>query len=318
MIFFIVFLISLYVMYKSSDWVIKHSLNLSRILGMSTLALGFILLSFSTTLPELFVSIFSALEGETNLAVGNILGSNLFDIAVIIGLVSIFAGTIYMKKKETLSLIELLFIASLITIIIYNVPNLSPVHGIVLIVMYGYLVMKLYKGGKVSKEVIEAEEEKDHELMVKIKAFSYFGVSISILLVSAYFLVESSIQIAYFFGVSTTLIGSTLVAFGTSIPELSVEFAAVKKKQYALAMGNLIGSAVTNITLVLGALILVTPVTLDLVPIAGLLPFLMISVLFIWFVFNKKRKLGKEEGYVLLAIYGLFLLEQLGLISIFS
>jgi len=325
----VILLVSIFVIFRSSEWVIRYSITLSRILGISTFVVGFILVAISTSLPEIFVTLFATLEAEANLAVGNILGSNLFDINIVIAITVFLVGAIYVKKKETLDLIELLFIVTIITIIVLYQTHLNVVHGIILISLFGILMAKLYKGGKVEKELLEDGEipflPKEREgfldifrkpsiLMTLLKFF----VSVALLLGATKLLVDSSVEIALFLGLTTTFIGATIVAMGTSLPELSVTLAAVRKKHYALAMGDVIGSAVTNITLVLGLLAIINPAPLNVIPITGMLPFMIISTLLVWYSFSHKGKLGKNEGLILLAIYAGFILEQLGFVAFFA
>ncbi|MFH1978156.1 MAG: sodium:calcium antiporter [Candidatus Aenigmatarchaeota archaeon] len=291
------FAFSLVLLAKSSGYVIKYGLVISKILGVSTFVIGFLLVSVVTSLPELLVTIFSVIQNEPNLAVGNILGSNLIDLTIVAGLVVIFGGTVYMKKKETISLIELLFIVSILMLFIFQTGSLTQVHGLILIILFGFLMVRLYKHGRVSKELYDGHEER--HLYVWLK----FLGSLAVLIAAAHFLVESSLWIADYFLLSATLVGVTLVAMGTSIPELSVEIRAVKAKQYSFAMGDLFGSAITNSTLVLGTLSLLSPTTVNIVPLAGLMPFLMISILFLWYLFSTKRKITRYEAGILLGIY---------------
>jgi cation:H+ antiporter len=315
------------IIYKSSEWVIRYSVYLSKILGVSTLVIGFILVSISTSLPEIFVTLFAGLEGEANLAVGNILGSNLFDLNIIIGLTTLFIGSIYMKRKETLHLIELLFITSAITMVIFSIGRLTILHGVMLLMLFSYMIMKLYRGGKIEREILEEEipflpKERRGLLSFLRKhsgflVFLKFLLSIAVLLGGTKILVDSAIDLAAGLGITTAFLGATVVALGTSIPELSVSFAAVNKKHYALAMGDLLGSAVTNITLVFGILSIINPVPLDMISIAGILPFLVISTLLVWYSFSRQGKITKKEGIILLLLYAGFILEQMGVIAVF-
>jgi len=319
MFFFVTLLIGLYLMYKTSEWVIRYGLLLSKALGISTFVIGFILVSVVTSLPELFVSAFSVMENEANLAVGTILGSNMSDMTLIIGLVAIFGGTIYMKKKETLHLIELLFITSLITIFIFQTGSLTQIHGIILISLFGFLTYRLYKKGRVSKELYESEGKKTNTLPLLGKLFT----SMALLIIASRLVVDSSIAMADYFLVATSFIGLTLVAFGTSLPELAVELRAVRAKQYSFAMGDLFGSAITNVTLVLGFISLISPTKINVIPLASLLPFLLVAIMYIWYVFSEKRKITRFEGLLLIMIYMLFLFttiffNELGLAALFG
>ncbi|MBU0898559.1 MAG: sodium:calcium antiporter [Nanoarchaeota archaeon] len=325
--------ISVFIIYKSSDWLIRYAVTLAKMLGVSTFVIGFILVAISTSLPEIMVSIFATLEGEANLAVADVLGSNLFNLTVVIGGAILVAGTIHVKRKETPSLIEYLFITSVITIIFFSQSYLNVIHGAILIVLGIYMMGKLYKGGRVSAEVFEDSEililpkkkkkyknavfkffQKQRLSMVILK----FSISVALLLASSRMLVDSSINLATLLGVSTIFIGATIVAAGTSIPELSVTITAVKKKQYALAMGDIVGSAVTNITIVLGIIALISTTTLNVVPLAGMVPFIILSTMLVWYYFSEKGKITRNEAIILLLIYVVFILEQLGIVAIFG
>lgn len=320
----ILVIVSILVIYKASSWVIRYSVSLSKILGISTFVIGFILVSLATSLPEIFVTIVASFEGRPNLAIGNILGSNLFNINVIIGLTTIFIGSIIIRKKETMYLIESLFITSVVTVIILTLPRLLPLHGLLLLVIYAYVIRKLYKGGKIGEEIYDEKkiepDKRDYNKKV-IWLFAKFAFSLSILMVASFVLVDSSVSLADFAGLTTTFIGATIVAFGTSVPELAVTFAAVREKHYALAMGDLVGSAVTNITLVLGILALMGPftaVTLNLGEIAWILPYLVISPLLLWITLSNKRRITSYEGILLMFIYAVFILQQLGVLALFE
>jgi len=318
--FLVLLAVGLYLMYKSSEWVIKYSLVLSRILGISTFVIGFIMVSVITSLPELFVSIFSVLEGEPNLAVGTILGSNMSDITLVIGMVAIFAGTIHMKKKETLHLVELLFITSIITIFIFQTGSLTQIHGIILLILFGFLMRRLYKRGRISKDVYQDKGEP------KPKAWPIFGrflIAISVLIIASRLVVWGAVDMADQFYIASAFIGLTIIAFGTSLPELAVELRAVKKKEYSFAMGDLFGSAITNITLVLGALSLFSPTSINIVPLASLVPYMIIAIMFIWYTFSEKGKITRFEGLLLIMLYMLFIFttfffDELGILNIFG
>jgi len=312
---------SILLIYKSSNWVIRYSVSLSKILGISTFVVGFIILSLATSLPELFVTIVASFSGNVNLAAGNILGSNLFNINVIIGLTTIFIGTIIIRRKETLQLIELLFITSVVTVIILTLPKLLPIHGLLLLILYGYVIRKLYKGGRIGEEIYDEKKiersKRDYYKKISWVAIQ-FVLSIVVLLVASSVLVGSSVFLAEILGLSAVFIGATVVAFGTSVPELAVTFAAVRQKHYALAMGDLIGSAMTNITLVLGVLALLGPFSagaFELSEIGWILPYLIISPLLLWITLSNKRRITSYEGTILLLMYAIFILHNLGVLA---
>lgn len=322
-------LISIVIIYRASEWVIRYSVSLSKLLGISTFVIGFILIAVSTSLPELFVTIFATLSGEATLAAADILGSNIFDLNIGIGLVVLMAGTIYVKRKETLHLIELLFITTAITLILFTQTTVNFIHGIVLLLLGGYMLLKLYKGGKVERKVFEDGEipllpkrkkgvssffHKQSLGMISLK----FGISVFLLIAATKILVDASLDIAGVFGLTSAFVGATMVAIGTSLPEVAVTYMAVKKKEYALAMGDIIGTTAVNITLILGILMVLNVGPLAIVSLAGMVPYLILSTLVVWYSVSHTGKIAKDQALLLLLIYAGFLLEQLGLISIFG
>ena len=306
----LVFIAAAAVLVKSSEWVVTHSTRLSSLLGISPFAIGFILISIATSLPELAVVVFSSARGVPGMGLGGIMGSNLTDLTLILGLVAIIGGPIILKRKELLGLVELLFITSLVTVIIFQYGQLTPFFGAILLLLFGYLLLTLYNKGKIPREVFDGVKEKKVEASIKL-----FG-SIALLLLAAHFIVGSATIIAEELSISATLIGATLIALSTSLPELAVELRAVKSKQYALALGDLFGSAVTNITLVLGTLCIVNPTTrIELTPLIGIVPIFFVTLFFIWYSLSKQGKISKAEGFILIGLYALFLVQELGLMA---
>ncbi len=307
-----IFFIAAIVLVKSSECVVSSSTHLSRVLGISTFAVGFIIISIATSLPELAVAVFSALAGSPGLSVGDIVGSNLTDLTLILGIVAIVGGPLYLKKHELMNLIELLFFTSLITVLIFfQFSQLTILHGIILLGLFGYLLLNLFNQGKIPREVFDGVQEKT------AMAFAKLGGSIALLLIAAHFMVESASAIAVATGVSQSLIGATLVALSTSLPELAVELRAVKSKQYALALGDLFGSAVTNITLVLGSLVILSHgnTVIDMKPVIGIFPIFFITLFFIWYSLSRKEKISKTTGIILIGLYILFLVQELNIVA---
>jgi len=308
----IVFLVAAAALIKSSEWIVKHSTHLSHLLGISTFAVGFIIISIATSLPELAVAIFSVLNNTPGLSVGGIMGSNVTDLTLILGIVAIVGGPLLLKKKELMNLVELLFFTSLITVLIFfQFSQLTFFHGIILLGLFGYLLINLFNQGKISREAPKDIKEKTPI------AFAKLGGSIALLLIAAHFMVESATVIAFEAGVSQSLIGVTLIALSTSLPELAIELRAVKSKQYALALGDLFGSAVTNITLVLGTLAILNPgsTPIDMKPVIGVFPIFFITLFFIWYSLSRKEKISRTTGVILVGLYALFLIQELNLVS---
>lgn len=302
----VIFLISALLLIKSSEWVVTESIRASRLFGISTFAIGFIIISISTSLPELSVAIFSTLEKAPSLSVGNLFGANLTDLTLILGLCAIVGGQLILKRRDLEGLLELLFVVSLVTLLILYNPQPSLLTGIVLLALFGLLLARLYGKGRIPRELFDGTHEK------KGAALGKLFIGIITLLISAHFLVDSSLEISQSLNLSPTLFGATAVALSTTLPELTVELRAIRKKDYALALGDLFGSAVTNITLILGILMLgnIKIQQVDIKPLFGIFPFLFLTIFVLWYFLSKKRALDRSHGVILVAIYIIYLLEE--------
>jgi len=249
------------------------------------------------------IAIFSAIFGEVGISVGNLLGSNFFNLTIVLGFSVLMYGIIHLTKKEESDLIELLFLSTLVTLIIFQGGQLSRIHGIILLVLFGMLVSKLYKGGRIKREFYGDIKESRRKLIC------LFVVSISLLLISSNLLVRATIQLAENLALTTTFLGMTLTSIGTTLPELSVQLRAIKNKEYGLAMGDLLGSCVVNLSLILGLLSVVSPMKVETSPLLTLLPFLFIAIFVVWYAISYKKKITRFEGTILIFLYILFILE---------
>lgn len=296
--------LSVLLMYYSSKWVVKYSIILAKLIGISTFVFSFILVAFSTSLPELSVALASTYNHTPGLSVGDIIGSNFTDLALILGVCAMMYGAIHLKKKQSLELIELLFISFLVLLLLFTTNSLTQIHGVVLIGLFAVLMKKMYGEGHLRKGLFEHLGRSTAWTMIK------FVLSVGMLLFAAEIFVISSLDIVDVLGVSATLIGATLVALGTSIPELSFELTALKQKKYEMAMGDLFGSAVTNITLVLGTLSIMNPGKIDVGPLVVIVPFMFVAVMIIWYGLAKKKMITREMGFGLILLYLAYLLTQ--------
>ncbi len=311
-ILFAIFIVSSLVLYKSSEWVLRYSLILSRELRISTVVFGFIMVAVSTSLPELTVALFSVVSGDVSLSVGNLLGSNLLNLTLVMGISVLAYKVVYLNKKEEADLVELLFLSTLVTLLIFQSQSLSIIHGVILLTLFGLLFSKLYRGGRIKRKFYETK--KKEKTLSKKKAVMYFSISVLFLLVSSHFLVNSALEIASVFALNTTFIGMTITSIGTTLPELSVQLRAIKNKEYGLAIGDLLGSCVVNLTLVLGILSILSPVAVEARCLIKLLPFLFIAIFVVWYAIANKKKVTRFEGAILIILYLLFILESFGII----
>jgi cation:H+ antiporter len=293
----------------ASKFAIDYSSDLSEKLGLSDFAIGFLIFAIATSLPEIIVSITSVLYGEGSIAVGNVFGSNIANLSIILGLTVILGGTIYMKK-ENISLMRFLFLTSLIPIIIFQTERLSIWFGLLLIGLFAYFIY-LNTKGKEKKEKVKIKKKKGLP-----KSFLFLIISIIALVISAHFVISSSIDIIAKVMIPGSLIGATLIALATSLPELIVDIEGLHYKRYGLVLGNIIGSCIVNITLVLGIVAVISKPVINLAAFSGLYPFLLVTAMIVWYFLSVGRNITRNEGLILTAIYILFILQEVGILTL--
>ncbi len=232
--------ISLFLIGVLSERVIRYVLALSKIFGMSEMAAGFILLSVTTSLPELSVSILAAVMGEGGLSVGNVLGSNVANLTIIIGLAILLSKTdISVKGQSQKELVQFLFLSSIIPLFIVQRGSLGPVLGLVLLTLF------IYFGVTISHKTNKPEKDEPSDVLrekAKIMVGLKFTISVALIIVLSKLVVDSSIDIAEFIGLPASIIGATIIGLGTSLPELATTTQALKEKLFGMALGNLLGS----------------------------------------------------------------------------
>jgi len=305
---------------KASDLTITHSINVASVTGLGKTTVGFILVAFSTSLPELFVAIFSVLNPETvGVSIGNVLGSNIVNICLILGVCFLLISLKYpeksrvlpkMAKEELGSLYFGLFIASIVPLTLIYIGYASQFVGVILLVIFIYYMFQLSKSQTPTEKSLSKTEKNKLSKYVALTILGAAGV-----VVCAYFIVESASFLAASVGIPPVVIGATVVAFGTSVPELSTSIEAVKKGHLDLALGNIIGSCFMNITLILGITLVTSTLTINMSAFSNVAIFSLITNLLLWYFLSNER-VGRREGTVLLFLYALFLAISLGAIQV--
>lgn len=299
----IILLISVVILAKSAHMVIDNSITIARFFRISEFAVGFILVSVATSLPELAVSTIASFEDQTGISVGNVLGANIADIGIALG-ISIFLCTIPLSKRETSALIKILIIASILPVII--LLNLGSFAGIILLlifILYAYFILH-------QKVTLDNTEKIKPEKAV-ISAFM-FMIGILLVIGSSKFAVDSAVQLATLLGVSKVFIAATIISLGTTLPELVVSISAARNSHPSLALGNAIGSCITNLALVLGIAAIINPLkTANIFALLNLIIFITIINFALLYFLQHRKKLGRSEGFVLIGIYLIFLASSI-------
>jgi cation:H+ antiporter len=304
--------VSLLLIALLSDRVIRYVVMLSRILGLSEMAAGFILLSVTTSLPELSVSIIAAFMGEGGLSVGNVLGSNVANLTIIVGLAILFSKTaIRVKAESSKELVQFLFISSIIPLFIVQRGSLGPVLGVVLLILF------VYFGVTVSRRPEKTRQNQTLEKRVSGMIWLKFTVSVALIILFSKFIIDSSLDIAEVIGLPTSIIGATIVGLGTSLPELATTAQALKEKMFGMALGNLLGSCITNITLILGVSSLISFSTVNVLAVGNIMFYVLVSSLSVWYMIGTGERISRRGALFLCMVYFAFILQQVG-VSIFA
>jgi cation:H+ antiporter len=311
----IILIIALATLAKASELTIRHSIGVASVTGLGKTTVGFILVAFSTSLPEFFVALFAVLNPDTvGVSIGNVLGSNIVNICLILGISFLFMALKHpkserilpkMAKKELGSLHFGLFIASIVPLALLYMGYASRFLGIILLAIFIFYIYQLSKA-RTPEETLSKTEKSKLGKYVILTILGAVGV-----VVCAYFIVESASYIALNIGIPRVVIGATVVAFGTSVPELATSISAVKQRHLDLALGNIVGSCFMNITLILGVTLVSLPLSINVSAFSNLAIFSLITNLLLWYFLSGER-IGRREGIVLLFMYALFLSVSLG------
>lgn len=308
---FIILIIGFFLLIKGADIFVDGASSIAKKIGIPSVIVGLTIVSLGTSAPELAVSLISSFNGNNGIAVGNVLGSNLFNTLVVLGGTAIVAPLLIKKSTIKRDYIATLVVTILTCFLIFGlVPKsenmLSRISGIILLVVCIAYMFILVKAAK--KDSVKDEENTSEIKMSKNILLSLIGV-VGIVF-GGNLVVDSATNIAYALGMSEKLVGLTIVAVGTSLPELVTSIVAALKGENYIALGNVLGSNIFNLVLILGASATISPITVSGVMLIDLIILIAVT-LFIGALifFNKKedKRLGRLEGIILVGIYVAYL-----------
>lgn len=303
--------IGIFLLIKGADFIIQGSIDLSKKVGLSELFIGLTLVSFGTSAPELVVGIVSSVK-QSGIVMGNVLGSNISNIGLILGL-GLFLKSSNIEKSTIKYELPFLCFVSLITFIfILKTNSINRFQGIVFLILLTIYLVYLFNMALKDKNFKDnltndiKKVECNNISNLKITFFIFLGLIM--LTFGGEFTVNNSIKIANFLGVSETLIGITIVAVGTSLPELATTIVAIKKNSFGIVIGNLIGSNIFNILIILGISSIINPILPDRnMVFDSVISLLLVLFLIFSILINKNRKLIRKNGLILLVIYIIYI-----------
>ncbi|MBF8963788.1 calcium/sodium antiporter [Pontibacter sp. FD36] len=298
-----------------ADKLVDAASSLAKKLGIPNIVIGLTIVAFGTSAPELVVNVFASINNNTEMVLGNVLGSNIFNVLAILGISSVIYP-LTVKRNTTwleiplslLAAVAVLFVANDVFLDSAEANLISRSDGLLLLLFFCiFLVYNLMiaKGGN------EDDEESETKDYTYLKAIFFIALGLGGLILGGRLIVTSAVGIAQAFGLSERIIGLTIVSVGTSLPELATSVVAVRKKNVDIAIGNVVGSNIFNIFLILGVSTVVTPLQVSAASFTDIIFNIGAGLLLFIFIFTGRgRQLARWEGIIFLLLY----LAYLGLL----
>lgn len=307
---FVLLAVGFVLLVKGADWFVEGASKVAEKFGIPQLVIGLTIVAMGTSLPEAAVSVSAALKGSAEITIGNIVGSNIMNVLLILGLTSLVTPIAVQKSTVKYEIPFVAVVSALLMGLGCTDQVVGRTDGLILwALMLCYLGYLLYMS---KKEMAIVEEEPDGDKQISIWKMLLLIVAGGVMIVAGSDVaVDAATELARIFGMSERLIGLTIVAFGTSLPELVTSVTAAIKGKADIAVGNIVGSNIFNILFVVGTSALITPVAyaanffVDSVVC-------VVTVVLLWALVVKKHRLGRAGGACMLVCYGVYFVHIMG------
>lgn len=289
-------ILGIFCVLRGADKLTDGAVCIAQRLNMTPTVIGLTVVALGTSMPELFVSLTSALQGVTDIAVANVIGSNIFNVLLIAGVSASVAPMMIMRSTVRRDIPVVIFASALLLAcgLYGEITRYMGIGFLLLMVFYTIYAIRTAK-----EEEADEVEKKDYSWM---KSIALFCLGLALLIVGSNVFVTCATSVAEVFGVSDAIIGLTIVAGGTSLPELATSVVAARKGQSAIAMGNVLGSCVYNILLIIGVTGAISPLVIQ-----GITPIdfgmMLFSIVLLWLFSFTKFKLERWEGIILFMLF---------------
>lgn len=310
MLVYILFFVGFVLLIKGADWLVSGSASVAKKYNISDLVIGLTIVSMGTSMPELIVNILASTSGASEIAIGNVVGSNIANILLILG-VAAFIYPLTIKESTVMSQIPFSIIAILLVAFAANAPIFNPdyslmisrLDGVVFILFFALFMVYIIKLAREGRA--DMIEEAPDKILPMGKSILFILLGMVGLFLGGKWVVDGAIKIAEQFGLSQNLIGLTIVAIGTSLPELVTSAMAAYRKNTDIAVANVIGSNIFNLLWVLGISAMISPMKYDPVVNADIIVLLVATCLIIFSLMTgrAKNQIGKPTGIFFLACY---------------
>ncbi|MGL5348551.1 MAG: calcium/sodium antiporter [Peptostreptococcaceae bacterium] len=310
---FLLLIVGFFFLIKGADIFVEGAASIARKFNVPAMIIGLTIVAMGTSAPEAAVSITSSLAGQNDMSVANVVGSNFFNILMVLGVSSIITKLPVEKNTIKKDAPFLILVSATMLLFAFDL-TMTRVEGLVLLVLFAYFLFNTIKSAKsssvesdtVAGEAAAAIETSSVEEVSMVKTVLVSLVGIVGIVLGGDMVVDSATSIATSFGMSANLVGLTIVAIGTSLPEFVTSIVAIKKGETEIAIGNVIGSNLFNILLVLGLATTINPISISMLALIDVTFMVFITVILYLFM-KKNNSLVKSQGFILVALYFVYM-----------
>ena len=307
---YIILIVSLAGIVFGADFLVAGSVSIARKYKVSDFVIGAAIIGVGTSTPELTVSFIGALNGNADVAIGNVVGSNIFNVFGILGITAMFFPVTFDRQNLKFEIPFCLGISVLLMLLSMNFFTstsqcIGRIDGLVLLVCFAFFMwLSFYRDKKMKPAISAEEEDKVEETGTVWLAIVKVLAGLAVLIYSCDLFVDNAVVVAKSFGVNDAFISLTLIACGTSLPELAASIAAALKKNTSMALGNVVGSNIFNIALILGLSSQVNPLTSTGITLVDYL--VMMTAVLVLYAFGKDCRIQRWEGVILFLCFGAY------------
>lgn len=300
---YLLLILGMALMIKGADWFVDGSASIAYQFRIPTIIVGLTIVSLGTSLPELSVSVTASLAGSNELALSNVIGSNLFNTIVVVGCSAIMKPFLIDRKIVSRDFLFNIAITAILLLSVFN-HELNWINGLIFLIFLVVYLLVLIKSSKESEAINEEEEKK---ILPLPKSILWIALGVSGIIVGGNLVVDSATYIARLWGMSETLVGLTIVSIGTSLPELVTSVVAAKKGESGLSLGNALGSNIMNISFILGVASLSSPISVTFFNRIDVILLFVIAIGF-YLMVKQNEKMTRSRGILFLVIYILYMI----------
>ncbi len=305
----VLFFLGLLLLYYGAEYMVSGCSRLALSFGVRPLVIGMTIVALATSMPEMMVTLMALIRGSSDLAAGNIIGSNIANMALILGAASLLAPLGVSRQTLTRE-IPMMIGASLLLYLFSLDGRLAFTDGVLLfsgLILFLFHCLRSARDEEIERTVSQDVVRREKAQRAKDILFIVFGIVG--LGAGAEMMVRSAVEIARFFGVSELVIGMSVVAFGTSLPELAASMMSVWKGEIELSVGNVIGSNIFNIMFVLGVCPILRPITIEPQTLQFQMPVMLLLSFLLMPLIRRRMRLARPEGALLVTVYAVFILS---------